>query len=163
MALGGGKEGLWTSRRNSSGWHRGQPIIPREFHPTLTSLYDPSWNGKTQMSTVWCDFWSPKKDSSLSSFPRTLALASLFWLLHLSEERVRKGAEKLQKHLNSKQQGRLDGFFTVKPKTSPEKGKDDAGKAKDKKADTKGTKRKVVHFILSSVLSPGADVFVDLP
>jgi len=34
----------------------------------------------------------------------------------LSEERVRKGAEKLQKFLNTKQQGRLDGFFSVKPK-----------------------------------------------
>ncbi|KAF8074067.1 flap endonuclease 1 [Lyophyllum atratum] len=55
-----------------------------------------------------------------------------------SEERVRKGAEKLQKYLNSKQQGRLDGFFTVKPKekTAPVKGKG--------KIDTKGrgTKRK---------------------
>ena len=64
-----------------------------------------------------------------------------------SEERVRKGADKLQKYLNSKQQGRLDGFFTVQPKTSPKKGKDDKaakGKGKGKeKADTKGTKRKV--------------------
>jgi len=34
----------------------------------------------------------------------------------LSEERVRKGAEKLQKFLNTKQQGRLDGFFSMKPK-----------------------------------------------
>jgi flap endonuclease-1 len=56
-----------------------------------------------------------------------------------SEERVRKGADKLQKFLNSKQQGRLDGFFSVKPKekVSPKKGK---GKP-DAKA--KGTKRKV--------------------
>ncbi|KAF5315053.1 hypothetical protein D9619_007339 [Psilocybe cf. subviscida] len=55
-----------------------------------------------------------------------------------NEERVRKGAEKLTKFLNSKQQGRLDGFFTVKPKEkeAPTKGK---GKA-DSKA--KGTKRK---------------------
>jgi len=49
----------------------------------------------------------------------------------VSEDRVRKGAEKLQKFLNTKQQGRLDGFFTAKPK--------------DKAAPTakaKGTKRK---------------------
>jgi flap endonuclease-1 len=64
-----------------------------------------------------------------------------------SEERVRKGAEKLSKYLNSKQQGRLDGFFTVKPKpASPkkDKGKEkDGGKGKGKgKADVKGTKRK---------------------
>ncbi|KAF9266670.1 PIN domain-like protein [Marasmius fiardii PR-910] len=52
-----------------------------------------------------------------------------------NEERVRKGAEKLQKFLNAKQQGRLDGFFTLKPKekTEPMKkggkgGKDDKGK-----------------------------------
>ncbi|KAJ3808849.1 flap endonuclease 1 [Lentinula aff. lateritia] len=54
-----------------------------------------------------------------------------------NEERVRKGAEKLSKYLNTKQQGRLDGFFTVtaKPKeTAKGKGKDDKGK--------KGAKRK---------------------
>ncbi|KZV66860.1 PIN domain-like protein [Peniophora sp. CONT] len=58
-----------------------------------------------------------------------------------SEERVRKGAEKLSKHLNAKQQGRLDGFFSVaaKPKEAP-KGK---GAAKGKKDDAKkGGKRK---------------------
>jgi hypothetical protein len=64
-----------------------------------------------------------------------------------SEERVRKGAEKLQKFLNSKQQGRLDGFFTVKPKEKPDKG-DVKGKGKvDKNAKGKGTKRKVSLFI----------------
>ncbi|KAF5392331.1 hypothetical protein D9757_001363 [Collybiopsis confluens] len=54
-----------------------------------------------------------------------------------NEERVRKGAEKLQRFLNTKQQGRLDGFFTVtqKPKEPPKgKGKEERGK--------KGTKRK---------------------
>lgn len=60
-----------------------------------------------------------------------------------SEERVRKGAEKLTKYLNSKQQGRLDGFFTVKPK---EKKSPDA---KGKHALKKGTKRKV-GFVLAS-------------
>ena len=66
-----------------------------------------------------------------------------------SEERVRRGAEKLQKFLNSKQQGRLDGFFSVKPKEK-EKGTAPAkGKGKDK-VDTKakGTKRKVYCKIL---------------
>ncbi|KAJ7475719.1 flap endonuclease 1 [Mycena latifolia] len=59
-----------------------------------------------------------------------------------NEERVRKGADKLTKFLNSKQQGRLDGFFTVKPKdkkASPSKA-DAKGKGKD--APKKGTKRK---------------------
>ncbi|KAF9451819.1 PIN domain-like protein [Macrolepiota fuliginosa MF-IS2] len=52
-----------------------------------------------------------------------------------NEERVRKGAEKLQKFLNTKQQGRLDGFFTVKPKEKSAP----AAKAGTK---SKGTKRK---------------------
>ncbi|KXN83368.1 Flap endonuclease 1 [Leucoagaricus sp. SymC.cos] len=52
-----------------------------------------------------------------------------------NEERVRKGAEKLQKFLNTKQQGRLDGFFAVKPKDKPAP----AAKAV---AKAKGTKRK---------------------
>lgn len=58
-----------------------------------------------------------------------------------NEERVRKGADKLQKFLNSKQQGRLDGFFSVKPKekVSPKKDAKGKGKADTK---TKGTKRK---------------------
>ncbi|KAF7330492.1 Flap endonuclease 1 [Mycena venus] len=57
-----------------------------------------------------------------------------------NEERVRKGAEKLTKFLNSKQQGRLDGFFTVKPKEKKSPTKADAkGKGKDA---PKGTKRK---------------------
>jgi flap endonuclease-1 len=64
---------------------------------------------------------------------------------------VRKGAEKLTKFLNAKQQGRLDGFFTVKPKpASPEKGKG-KGKAAAKDAkgakDGKGTKRKVRRLV----------------
>ncbi|SJL05752.1 probable Flap endonuclease 1-A [Armillaria ostoyae] len=67
-----------------------------------------------------------------------------------NEDRVRKGAEKLQKFLNAKQQGRLDGFFTVKAKEKKEppkketktKGKrknDDkeSGSSKGKKARTK--------------------------
>jgi len=64
-----------------------------------------------------------------------------------NEERVRRGADKLQKFLNSKQQGRLDGFFSVKPKEK-EKGKEKGtapakGKGKDKvDIKAKGTKRK---------------------
>ncbi|KAF7968955.1 hypothetical protein HWV62_28801 [Athelia sp. TMB] len=60
-----------------------------------------------------------------------------------NEERVRKGAEKLAKYLHTKQQGRLDGFFTVAPKTSPKKGDSkEKTKGKGKGADAKGTKRK---------------------
>lgn len=58
-----------------------------------------------------------------------------------SEDRVRKGAEKLQKFLSAKQQGRLDGFFTAKPKTSPKKedtkGKDSKGKKASAKTPAK--------------------------
>jgi flap endonuclease-1 len=60
-----------------------------------------------------------------------------------SEDRVRAGAAKLSKMLAAKQQGRLDGFFTVKPKEG------DAAKGKGKKDDKKrkgddkgGTKKK---------------------
>ena len=59
----------------------------------------------------------------------------------ISEERVRKGAEKLAKSLNAKQQGRLDGFFTATPKTSTPKASAKNAKGKDDKG--KGTKRKV--------------------
>ncbi|KAI0286175.1 PIN domain-like protein [Russula brevipes] len=58
-----------------------------------------------------------------------------------NEERVRKGAEKLAKSLNAKQQGRLDGFFSTTPKTSaPKKAPAKDGKGKGDKG--KGTKRK---------------------
>lgn len=52
---------------------------------------------------------------------------------------MRKGAEKLTKHIGAKQQGRLDGFFKAIPRASPDKGK------KKEESDTKGkgTKRKV--------------------
>ncbi|KAL4251235.1 Flap endonuclease 1-A [Abortiporus biennis] len=61
-----------------------------------------------------------------------------------NEDRVRKGAEKLSKFLNAKQQGRLDGFFSVKakpaaPAASAAKGK---GKGKETAKDAKGKKRK---------------------
>ncbi|KAF9493488.1 PIN domain-like protein [Pleurotus eryngii] len=68
-----------------------------------------------------------------------------------NEDRVRKGADKLAKFMNTKQQGRLDGFFTVKPKpkepaASASKGKG-KGKIDDKKSGaakgkTGGVKRK---------------------
>ena len=60
--------------------------------------------------------------------------------LPISEDRVRKGAEKLQKFLSAKQQGRLDGFFTIKPKISPKKdakGKDSKGKKTVAKSSAK--------------------------
>jgi len=70
---------------------------------------------------------------------------SLHFPHHYSEERVRKGADKLVKMVSAKQQGRLDGFFKVvptdgKPKAGAAKGKD-AGKAGAKGG--KGVKRKV--------------------
>lgn len=66
-----------------------------------------------------------------------------------SEERVRKGAEKLQKFLHSKQQGRLDGFFTVKakePAAPKTKGKAEDKKSKAGAKGAKGVKRKVCHL-----------------
>jgi hypothetical protein len=62
----------------------------------------------------------------------------------ISEERVRKGAEKLAKSLNTKQQGRLDGFFMATPKTSAPKASVKDAKGKDK---GKGTKRKVSYCL----------------
>ncbi|GAA5872640.1 hypothetical protein JCM1840_004861 [Sporobolomyces johnsonii] len=65
-----------------------------------------------------------------------------------SEDRVRKGAEKLKARLSAKQQGRLDGFFTVKPKdptAAPAKRKadDKSGKGSKKaKTDAKGKGKK---------------------
>lgn len=64
----------------------------------------------------------------------------------ISEDRVRKGAEKLAKSMNTKQQGRLDGFFTATPKTSaPKKASAKDAKGKDDKG--KGTKRKVSYCL----------------
>ncbi|POY75557.1 flap endonuclease-1 [Rhodotorula taiwanensis] len=65
-----------------------------------------------------------------------------------SEERVRKGAEKLKARMSAKQQGRLDGFFTVKPKegSSPAKRKADdkkgSGSSKKAKTDSKAKGKK---------------------
>ena len=62
---------------------------------------------------------------------------SLAWSkLTESEDRVRAGAAKLSKMFAAKQQGRLDGFFTVKPKEG------DAAKGKGKKDDKKDDKKR---------------------
>jgi flap endonuclease-1 len=59
----------------------------------------------------------------------------------ISEDRVRSGAAKLAKMLAAKQQGRLDGFFSVKPKDPAAGGS--AAAAKGKAAGAKaGDKRK---------------------
>ncbi|KAJ9112267.1 Elongation of fatty acids protein 2 [Naganishia cerealis] len=52
-----------------------------------------------------------------------------------SEDRVRAGAARLDKMLNQKQQGRLDGFFKVTPKDKPATGSS-AKNAKDTKKAT---------------------------
>ncbi|EIW68761.1 hypothetical protein TREMEDRAFT_69192 [Tremella mesenterica DSM 1558] len=56
-----------------------------------------------------------------------------------NEDRVRAGAAKLAKMLAAKQQGRLDGFFTVKPKDDGAKGGDVKGK---RKGEEKGGAKK---------------------
>ena len=56
---------------------------------------------------------------------------------------MKKGAEKLSKFLNAKQQGRLDGFFSVKPRSPKKDEESSKGKGKGA-AKGKGTKRKVI-------------------
>jgi len=66
-------------------------------------------------------------------------------MLTNSEDRVRAGAAKLSKMLAAKQQGRLDGFFTVKPKegdAAKGKGKGDKKDDKKRKGDDKGGAKK---------------------
>lgn len=58
-----------------------------------------------------------------------------------SEDRVRAGAAKLAKMLSAKQQGRLDGFFTVKPKDGGKPAPAAAG-AKRKGDEKGGAKKK---------------------
>lgn len=60
-----------------------------------------------------------------------------------NEERVRKGADKLRLAMGAKQQGRLDGFFTVQPKSADEikrKAEDEKEKHKAKRAKLKEEK-----------------------
>ncbi|GAA5986935.1 hypothetical protein JCM5350_000912 [Sporobolomyces pararoseus] len=63
-----------------------------------------------------------------------------------SEDRVRKGADKLKARLSSKQQGRLDGFFTKVPQDpkagSKRKADDKGGKGKKAKTESKGKGKK---------------------
>lgn len=70
-----------------------------------------------------------------------LAILASGVLTPCSEDRVRAGAAKLSKMLAAKQQGRLDGFFSVKPKEDGGKPK---GKGDDKKrkGDDKGGAKK---------------------
>lgn len=53
---------------------------------------------------------------------------------------MRSGAAKLSKMLAAKQQGRLDGFFTVKPKAQDDKKGAAKGAAGKRKADDKKAK-----------------------
>lgn len=57
---------------------------------------------------------------------------------------MRAGAAKLAKMLAAKQQGRLDGFFTVKPKEGTTNGANGAGKkpGDKRKAEEKGGAKK---------------------
>ena len=59
------------------------------------------------------------------------------------EDRVRKSCEKLTKAVNSKQQGRIDGFFTVKPKEAAASSSKSKAKGEKDDSKTKSTKRKV--------------------
>lgn len=52
------------------------------------------------------------RKSSYSFFAVTRASGALWPCADRSEERVRRGAEKLARAIGQKQQGRLDGFFT---------------------------------------------------
>ncbi|TFK65373.1 hypothetical protein BDN72DRAFT_203637, partial [Pluteus cervinus] len=74
-----------------------------------------------------------------------------------NEERVRAGAAKLQKSMNTKQQGRLEGFFVVrqkdKSKAPPSPTKSSKPKAKTE-TKAKGVKRKTEAGEKSSGSSP---------
>ncbi|WWC67731.1 flap endonuclease 1 [Kwoniella pini CBS 10737] len=59
-----------------------------------------------------------------------------------NEDRVRAGAAKLAKMLAAKQQGRLDGFFTVKPKDGGNAKSAAGGKRKGDEKDKGGSKKK---------------------
>ena len=80
------------------------------------------------------------KGSSEYSFDETRRSVKLIG----SEDRVRAGAAKLTKMLAAKQQGRLDGFFTVKPKEGGDASSVSKGKKDDKKrkGDDKGAAKK---------------------
>lgn len=134
--MGGSQESLREARCDAGGRDRGKILLVSCERIDLT--YYPA----VGMETSRCR-WSrgiPREAERLQ--------VSLFYLFHascrdtrfFSEERVRKGAEKLSKFLNAKQQGRLDGFFTVQPKAPSVKN------VKGKKVDAKGaagSKRKV--------------------
>ena len=80
------------------------------------------------MSKVWSiSLFATKVSRESWFFPSASSSQADEAFEFYSEDRVRKGADKLKARLSSKQQGRLDGFFTVQPK--------------DPKAG--GTKRKV--------------------
>lgn len=61
---------------------------------------------------------------------------------------MRKGAEKLAKFLNAKQQGRLDTFF------KPQEKKDDKASGSKAGGTAKGGKRKNVSYLLRFGLGP---------
>jgi flap endonuclease-1 len=91
--------------------------VGQNFKPkhTTNSLVT-SWSGTYLMLKDWWNSWSLKRGSSSAQHRfNYFRLTRRF-----SEERVRKGAEKLAKFLNVKQQGRLDGFFAAKPKLNQE-------------------------------------------
>lgn len=81
-----------------------------------------------------------------------------FILCFLSEDRVRKGAEKLNKMMNAKQQGRLDGFFTVKS-SAVQKGNSGGAAASSSSKAKAGAKRKVgsLSFFASCFVSGVVD------
>ena len=74
------------------------------------------------------------------SYHRDVLITLLKWC---SEDRVRKGADKLTKHMGAKQQGRLDGFFKVQPDAK----KDSKKAAPAGKGVAKGKKRKVCRLL----------------
>jgi hypothetical protein len=99
-------------------------------------------SGKHLIQTAWSNSYVAIKVSS--KFPMSQSVLSTWCGAGAdehSEDRVRAGAAKLSKMLAAKQQGRLDGFFSVKPK---EEGGKPKGKGDDKKrkGDEKGGAKK---------------------
>jgi len=130
---------------------RGEEIVPKSRRPpflggggTILLAYFPQYCTNGVLARVEKSGY--RRSSRVSCEGERLQVCNAFlrripYFSSNSEDRVRKGADKLQKFLSAKQQGRLDGFFTAKPKTSPKKedtkGKDSKGKKANAKTPAK--------------------------
>lgn len=97
------------------------------------------------MKKDWSNSWSRRRASGEYGSCRHAFIPTH---ASSSEDRVRAGAARLDKMLNQKQQGRLDGFFKVTPKEKPV-----TGSAKDTKKTAGKRKVSVKCLILGMMLT----------